>query len=213
MGEGEKDEDLYNKFMCYCKTGVSTLEASIATAKNKIEALESELKGAAGRKKQAEADLKEEQASRAEAKDAMAAATAIREKEAAAFKKEQSDSNANLAALTKAIAAVDTGAAGGSFLQSNAATAVKQFAMEKAQLTDMDRQELLAFLSGSQQAGYIPQSGEISGILKTIKDEMEQSLADATAAEEKAAANYEALMSAKKKEVAALTKQIEANLA
>merc|ERR1712187_640141 len=84
---------------------------------------------------------------------------------------------------------------------------------EKAQLTDMDRQELLAFLSGSQQEGYIPQSGEITGILKTIKDEMEQSLADATAAEEKAAANYDALMSAKKKEVAALTKQIEANLA
>merc|ERR1719401_1767845 len=85
--------------------------------------------------------------------------------------------------------------------------------MEKAQLTDMDRQELLAFLSGSQQEGYIPKSGEISGILKTIKDEMEQNLADATAAEEKAAANYEALMSAKKKEVDALTKQIEANLA
>merc|ERR1719203_652764 len=42
---------------------------------------------------------------------------------------------------------------------------------------------------------------------------MEQSLADATAAEEKAAANYDALMSAKTKEVEALTKQIEANLA
>merc|ERR1719215_1849662 len=86
--EGEREEDLYNKFMCYCKTGVSTLEASIDAAKNKIEALENELKGASERKKQAEADLKAEQASRSEAKEAMAAATALREKEAAAFQKE-----------------------------------------------------------------------------------------------------------------------------
>merc|ERR1712151_510577 len=45
------------------------------------------------------------------------------------------------------------------------------------------------------------------------KDEMAASLEDARAEEKKAADSYEALMAAKKKEVEALTRQIEANLA
>merc|ERR1719188_893648 len=181
-------------------------------AKNKIASVENLNKEGLAEKEQLEANLKEHQASRADAKKAMADATALREKEAAAFKQESTDLNTNLAALTKAIAAIESGVAG-SFLQSAAANRVRKFAMEKANIDDMDRQELLAFLSGTQQEGYVPASGEITGILKTIKDEMEKSLADATAAEEKAAANYEALMSAKTKEVEALTKGIEGNLA
>merc|ERR1712232_132405 len=100
-----------------------------------------------------------------EAKKAMAEATAMRNKEAAAFAKEQSDSNMNLAALEKAIAAIEGGVAG-SFIQSDVANNIRTFAMEKAELGDQAREELLAFLSGSEGQGYVPQSGEIIGILK-----------------------------------------------
>merc|ERR1719440_2551524 len=55
-----------------------------------------------------------------------------------------------------------------------------------------------------------PTSGEILGILKQMKDEMEADHADATKINDEAATSYEALMAAKKKEVAALTKEIEA---
>ena len=47
-------------------------------------------------------------------------------------------------------------------------------------MADYDRQEVLSFLSGSDSNGYSPQSGEISGVLKQIKDEMSAALADAT---------------------------------
>merc|ERR1711920_576171 len=67
----------------------------------------------------------------------------------------------------------------------------------------------LAFLSGSQGQGCVPQSGEIVRILKTIKDEMESSLKAATEDESAAIQAYEQLMAAKNKEVATLTAQIE----
>jgi len=77
-------------------------------------------------------------------------------------------------------------------------------------MMDADRQDVLAFLSGSSD--YAPASGEITGILKTMGDEMSADLKDAVAKEEEAVAAYEELMAAKKKEVNALTKMIEEKL-
>merc|ERR1719235_725522 len=75
-------------------------------------------------------------------------------------------------------------------------------------MSDADREDVMAFLSASQ--GYVPQSGQISGILKTIEDEMTKSLQDATADEKSAISSYAGLMSAKTKQVQALTAAIEA---
>merc|ERR1739838_119894 len=83
---------------------------------------------------------------------------------------------------------------------------------KKNLLMDDDRQDLMAFLSTSQGTDYSPQSGQIVGILKQMGDEMAAGLAEATKAEEAAIANYEKLMAAKKKEVNALTKEIEIKL-
>merc|ERR1719162_121552 len=138
----------------------------------------------------------------------MAKAMALRKKEAAAFAKVDSDSNANLAALAKAIPAIEKGMTG-SFLQTTEASMVRRFAMERADLPDATREELLSFLSGGQDQKYVPQSGEIVGILKTLHDEMSGGRADATADENGSIQNFEALMAAKKKEVATLQKQIE----
>merc|ERR1719486_1006552 len=60
--------------------------------------------------------------------------------------------------------------------------------------------------------GYAPASGEIVGILKQLKDEMEKDLAEMIAQEEAAIKSYEELMAAKKKEVETLTKAIEEKL-
>mmetsp|Transcript_64510 Transcript_64510/g.166005 ORF Transcript_64510/g.166005 Transcript_64510/m.166005 type:complete len:717 (+) Transcript_64510:64-2214(+) len=209
--EAKQEEELYDKFMCYCKTSGGDLSTSIADAQAKIESMTSSIEEGKSKKSQTEADLKEHQTSRADAKEAMAAATALREKEAASFGKEKSESETNLAALAKAIKAIDKGVMGG-FLQTSAANVVRQYAMEKADLPDTTRQELLAFLSGTQGEGYVPQSGEITGILKTMHDEMSKSLSDATAEENGAISNYESLMAAKKKEVATLQAQIEVEM-
>merc|ERR1719273_2543273 len=81
--------------------------------------------------------------------------------------------------------------------------------MERANMADSKRQELLAFLSGTQSEGYVPQSGEILGILKQMYDEMDEDLSKATAEENRAIQTYEALVAAKTKEVNTLQAQIE----
>jgi len=207
--EGEKEQALFDKFMCYCKTAGDDLEASIKAGTAKIASLEALLKSGKEEMEQLEADLKAAEASRAEAKAAMAEVTAIREKEAAAFAKFSEDSTTNLAALAKAIPAIETGM-GGAFLQTTAASNLKRFTMEKAELADETRQEVLAFLSGKED--YAPQSGQIVGILKQMEDEMTKSLDDAKTAEADAIKAYDALMAAKEKEVESLNAQIESKL-
>jgi len=207
--EGEKEKALFDKFMCYCKTAGGDLEASIKEGTAKIASLEELLKAGKEQMEQLEADLKEHEASRTEAKEAMAAATALREKEAAAFAKFSEDSKTNLAALAKAIPAIEGGMAG-AFLQTADASKLKRFAMEKADIPDETRQDVLAFLSGKGE--YAPQSGQIVGILKQMEDEMAKALEEAETAEAEAIKAYDALMAAKEKEVETLNAQIEEKL-
>merc|ERR1719236_358988 len=121
MAEGKAAEALYDKFMCYCETGKETLEKSIADAEAKITQLEAAVKEAAALKEQLNAEIKEHKASRAEAKDALAKAAALRKKEAGAFASATEELASNIDALTRAIAALEKGVAGG-FLQTNAAS-------------------------------------------------------------------------------------------
>merc|ERR1719195_1355711 len=116
--EGDKDKKLFEEFMCYCKTGTGDLTKSITAAENKIPQVESALAAAEASKEQLEKDLAQHKAN-------VATATALREKEAAAFAKESSDLKTNIAALAKATAAIEGGMAG-SFLQNAAATAALQ---------------------------------------------------------------------------------------
>merc|ERR1719316_375670 len=90
--EGEKETELYEKFECYCKNGVGTLEQSIADAETKITELEASIKSQTAEKKQLDEDLKQAKADRSAAKEAIAEATEIRKKEAAAFAKDNADS-------------------------------------------------------------------------------------------------------------------------
>merc|ERR1712156_1362390 len=102
------------------------------------------------------------------------------------------------AALAKAIPAIE-GGMGGAFLQTTAAYNLKRFTMEKAEIPDETREEVLAFLSGRGE--YAPQSGQIVGILKQMDDEMAKALEEAETAEAEAIKAYDALIAAKQKEV------------
>merc|ERR1719284_1768962 len=75
--EGEKEQELYDKFMCYCKNGGSDLAKSIADAKTKIPELESSIEASVGKKSQLEKDLEQHKADKAGANKAIAEATAV----------------------------------------------------------------------------------------------------------------------------------------
>merc|ERR1719356_340872 len=99
--EGEKEDELFEKFMCYCKNGDEALSKSISAAEAKVPAVSSDIEAAEANVVQLKADLKSHQTDRAAAKAAMAQATSIRAKEAAAFAALKSEADANIAATNK----------------------------------------------------------------------------------------------------------------
>merc|ERR1719379_689430 len=177
-----------------------------------IPQVEASIKEAVAEKATLEADIKQAQADRAAAKAAIASATAIREKEAAAYAKESGDLKTNIAAMTKAIAALEKGMAG-AFLQTSAAALIRRLTISM-DISENDRDVLSSFLSTHQgdEAEYAPQSGEITGILKQMLDTMEKDLADCVAAEGSAVKNFEDMVAAKTKEINALTSAVEEKL-
>merc|ERR1719213_1449033 len=89
--EGKKEEELYEKFVCYCKSSGTTLSQSIADNDAKIPQLQSDIEEAEQQLATTKQELAQHQTDRDAAKEAMAKATAIREKEHAAFVKESDD--------------------------------------------------------------------------------------------------------------------------
>ena len=122
--DGEKDEEMHEKYMCYCETNTKTLGASITELTEKVPQIEASIEEAVATKAQLEADLAKHKEDREAAKKAIADATAQREKEAAEFASESTEDSANIAACKKAIDAIVKGMAG-SFLQSDAASALR----------------------------------------------------------------------------------------
>jgi len=115
--------------------------------------------------------------------------------------------------MKKATAAIETGM-GGAFLQTRAASVVKQLSISM-DISSMDREMITSFLTQGQgeAAGYVPASGQITGILKQMTDTMEASLATATSEEKSAVKDFNELVSAKTKQIQALTKEVESKTA
>jgi len=206
--EGEKETALFDKFMCYCKNGGSTLSGSISAAEAKVPSIGSDIEESEAQLKQDKEDLKQAQSDRAAAKAAMAEATAIRAKEAAEFAKEKSELSANIGMMKSATNAIVNGMTG--FVQTSTAQTLRTFVQNKGDMNDFDRQEIVSFLSGTATGEYAPKSGEITGILKEMTDTMSKTLSEAEAEEAGSIKSFDELIAAKSKEVQALTNRIEA---
>jgi len=209
--EGKQEEDLFEKFMCYCKTGVTDLETSISDAEKKLPQVISALEEAGSLKEQIQAEIKQHKADKGEAEDAIAKATALREKEASVFAKEKADYDSNIAAVGKAITAVSQGMKGGAFLQTRAAKKLQKLVIDM-KMSDMDRDAMSSFLSVSEGEDYAPASGQIVGILKQMQDTMVADLADMTKTEEAAKASFKELLAAKQQEIDTNQKALESKL-
>merc|ERR1712048_723921 len=73
-------------------------------------------------------------------------------------------------------------------------------------MSDLDRHDITSFLTNSMDSENI---GQVTGIIKQMKDTMEATLGDVVAKEEAAVKTYDELIKAKTQEVEALTAAIE----
>eukprot|EP00747_Dinoflagellata_sp_TGD_P135315 gnl/TRDRNA2_/TRDRNA2_175443_c5_seq1.p1 gnl/TRDRNA2_/TRDRNA2_175443_c5~~gnl/TRDRNA2_/TRDRNA2_175443_c5_seq1.p1 ORF type:complete len:662 (+),score=278.79 gnl/TRDRNA2_/TRDRNA2_175443_c5_seq1:71-2056(+) len=207
--EGKKEEELFDKYMCYCKNADSTLGKSIQEAQTKIPDLESATEELGGKKSQLESDIKDHKSDQEAAKTAMGDSTALREKDSKAFAAESAEQKACIEALGKAIAAIDKGSSA-AFLQTDAADTLKKAVEDIKDMDEYDQQTLMSFLSGTQSDSDEESSGsEVLGVMKQLKEQMQKELDEATKDEENSITDYNELMASKKKEIAALQKMVE----
>jgi len=209
--EGEKEKALYDKFMCYCDGNTDGMSKSAEEAAQRITELKSKLEAEKSEKAQLDQELMQHKQDREMATADLAQATQIREKEHKEYVEFSTEQKSNLDAMTGAIAALEKGM-GKAFLQSGTAGRLIKVVQASSSVDDYERSSVMAFLSGKQNpfGDYSSQSGEIVGILKAMKDEMDKDLGGAVSAEEEAAKGFGELAAAKKAQIAAAGEAIEA---
>merc|ERR1719379_3111151 len=168
--EGAKEKELFDKFMCYCSSNNGELTKAVADAKATVEEMTAKLKSEEAEKAQTAQELIDHKKDRESAKEDMAEATMTREKEANEFAELKADSETNIAAMGKAIPALEKGMGGAALLQMPGMAGLHKLIESYPNMEAVDRRNTLAFLDQSS-GEYTAGSGEIVGILKAMKDE------------------------------------------
>jgi predicted nucleic acid-binding Zn-ribbon protein len=205
--EGAKEQEMFDKFMCFCSGNDGDLKKKAADATAQIEELAAKLKAEEAEKVQLGQDLIGHKKDRESAGADIEEATMLREKEAGEFAAEKADSETNIAAMAKAIPALEKGMGGAALLQMPSGDRLKKIVDSYPNMDTEDRKNVVAFLQ--ENGDYAPASGQIVGILKGMKDDMEAELKEAIATEEKSIAGFGDLKASKEKEIEMATEAIE----
>jgi len=224
--EAEEDEEIYDKMACWCETNdkdktkaVSDAEARISDLTTRIE----ELTAQSSRLNTEVANLDKEVAQNQKALDA---ATAIRTKQLAEFNGEEKDLLESISALKSAVTVLSKHHSMLQVPESHilgvAATLQhelsKHAALLEGVLSPSDRKMIGVFVQSPEdyfdaeptfKQSYAPQSGEIFGILKQMKETFETNLSSSQKEEMANQKAYEDLKSAKEEEIAAGQAQVD----
>jgi hypothetical protein len=196
-GAGAKEKELYDKFMCFCNGGAEELAKTSADAGATAESLASKAESEKAEKAGLEEDLAKHESDRTTATSDLAKATALRGKESTEYDTDMADQKSNYEAISGAIPALETGmGAASAFLQGAGNKKQLRRAVEMAQtISGYEKKDMVAFLEAKE--GYAPQSGQIVGILKAMKDEMEATMKSTETAESEALKGFGELKAAK----------------
>merc|ERR1719321_971238 len=205
--EGEKEKALFDKFMCFCDNGAGDLLKAANEAEAQNEAATAQLEADTSEKAQLEEDIKTHTSDMEAATKDLEEATTIREKEKSEFDATIGTKKSSEAALGKAIPAIEKGMGGAAFLEFLGDAGIKQ--MKKAirssqSITGSGRDSVASFLQGAT-----PGSGEILGMLKSMKDELSRDVAQLEKDEAAAVAGFTDMKASKEKEIEFADESIE----
>lgn len=226
--EAEEDEEIYDKMACWCETNDKEKTKSIADAEARISDLTTKIEELTANSARLSTEIKNLEKEVAANQEALDKATSIREKELAEFNAEEKDLLGSISAL-KAAVTVLSKHHGGAFLQMPRSHVVgvaatlqhelqKHAALMEGVLTRSERRAATAFIQAPEdffdaeptfKQSYAPQSGEIFGILKQMKETFETNLAAAQKEEAESQKAYEDLKAAKEEEIAAGQAQLD----
>merc|ERR1740138_1616782 len=191
--EAEEDEEIYDQLACWCETNDKEKTKSIGDAESKIEQLTTAIEDLTAGSARLNTEIKNLEKEVAKNQEALDQATEIRQKELAEFNAEEKDLLGSISALKSAVTVLSKHNSA-SLLQvsMSAITSGVQAAIQmhgdllKGVFTHKQRRAVTAFLQSPQdyfdaeptfKQSYAPQSGEIFGILKQMKETFEANLA------------------------------------
>jgi len=225
--EAAEDEEIYDKMACWCETNDKEKTKSIADAEARIEQLTTKIEELTAVSARLNTEIKNLEKEVAKNQEALDQATAIRQKQLAEFNAEEKDLLESISALKAAITVLSKHH-GGSLLQMprshmlGVATTLqhemqKHDSLLKGVLTKSERRAAAAFIQAPDyfdatptfKQSYAPQSGEIFGILKQMKETFESNLSASQKEEMANQKAYEDLKAAKEAEIAAGQAQID----
>jgi len=230
--EAADDEEIYDKMACWCETNDKEKTQAIADAQIRLEDLGNKIEELTASSARLNTEIKNHEKEIAQNQDALDKATAIREKQLAEFNAEEKDLLESVSALKAAITVLSKHH-GGAMLQlprshvlGVAATVAHELqrhaSLLQGVLTPSEIRLATSFAQAPQdyfdaaptfKQSYAPQSGEIFGILRQMKETFESNL---SAAQKEELANqkaYEDLKAAKEAEIEAGKQQLDAKTA
>jgi len=205
--EGAKEKELYDKFMCFCSDNSGQMETKVQEGQAKIAELTSSVKEEKAEQMQLAQDLVQHVAEGAQAKQDLGKATNLHNKEQREQSESLADQQTNLASITNVIPTLENGMGATSFAQLPESHRLRQVVESSQLMSSSERSQLVSFLD--QTGDYVPASGQIVGILKTMKDEMGASLKETQSDLEQGVQSYGELKAAKEQEIQVSKQMIE----
>merc|ERR1719412_3568683 len=226
--EAEEDEEIYDKMACWCETNDKEKTKSIAEAEARIETLTTKIEELTAVSARLNTEIKNLEKEVAQNQDSLNKATALREKQLAEFNAEEKDMLEAISALKAAITVLSKHH-GESLLQvprshimGVAATLQHELhqhsSLLQGVLSPSERRAAASFVQSPQdyfdasptfKQSYAPQSGEIFGILRQMRETFEANLSASQKEEMQNQKAYSELKAAKEEEIAAGQAQID----
>jgi len=209
--EAEEDEEVYDKMACWCKTNDRDKTMSIKEAEARIADLTTTIESTAAASGRLKTEIANEESDLAKSDKALAQLTAMREKQAKEFNEEEKDMLQSIKALDSAIVVLSKHHGGDQAALATIAQVMQtqmhnHQALLQGAITPHQRRVVLGGFLQRQPRGrsYQPQSSEIFGILRQMKETFEGNLADSQKEELANAKAFEEQKAAKEDEIKAI---------
>merc|ERR1719262_1146806 len=224
--EAEENEEIYDKMACWCETNDKEKTKAVSDAEAKISDLTTKIEELTASSARLNTEIKNLEKEVAENQAALDKATAIREKQLAEFNEEEKDALEAISALKSAVTVLSKH---NSMLQVPKSHMVgvaasvqnqiqKHESLMAGVLTHTQRRAVSSFIQAPEdyldaeptfKQSYAPQSGEIFGILKQMKETFETNLSQSQKDEMANQKAYEDLKAAKEAEIKAGQAQLD----
>jgi len=185
--EAENEKELFDKAMCVCETGEKELQGVIDFSNGEITRLTSKIESETAEKEKLDKDLEAHAKDKVDTEESLAEATAIREKEAAAFAENEKVTMFSEDQLARAIPMFDKKLGAAAFMQGDfhKGMTLKKIVQVAHYLNPEKRQKIVSFLdsgvkgrAGVKTAEPSAAASEIIGMMKAMQDEMLSDLGD-----------------------------------